>query len=124
MAMSESYKCQSCGFAIEAWDDGNPYVSTKDGRRHYFYHPGGIEDVHPVLIEEAGRELSAAELEEIVKERVGIAADHLCPDCGSESKLDESRISRLSEALWNALPSPSVRGLNPAASILSLSSRY
>jgi ribosomal protein S27AE len=91
MATSERYTCEKCGYVIEAWDEGNPYIWTKDGRRHYFYHPMSINIVHPILVKEAGRELTGPELEALVAERIGNASDYLCPDCGKSSTLDPTK---------------------------------
>lgn len=42
MAMST---CDKCGFEVDAWDDGNPYVQDSKGKRHYFYHPTNEWDI-------------------------------------------------------------------------------
>jgi len=39
MAQCKRFVCKSCGKAIEAWDDGNPYYVDKRGKKHYAYHP-------------------------------------------------------------------------------------
>ena len=91
MAMSEIYTCCNCGYQVEAWDEGNPYVETTDGRRHYFYHPGSIEDVRPILTAEAGRKLDDSEFKQLVTQRAGNASDHLCVSCGKTTKLDSNK---------------------------------
>jgi len=45
MAMSIIYSCDKCGFEVDAWDDGNPYVQDSKGKRHYFYHPTNEMDI-------------------------------------------------------------------------------
>ena len=40
MAAQITFRCSKCGFSVESWDDGNPYIEGPDGKRHQFYHPG------------------------------------------------------------------------------------
>ena len=39
MAEQFRFECDKCGYAIEAWDDGNPYYFDANGRKRYAYHP-------------------------------------------------------------------------------------
>ena len=39
MAEAVRYICETCGHAIEAWSDGNPYYIDKAGAKQYAYHP-------------------------------------------------------------------------------------
>ena len=39
MAQCIRYVCQSCGNAIEAWSDGNPYYIDEGRQKQYAYHP-------------------------------------------------------------------------------------
>lgn len=51
MAMSLIFTCEQCGFSVEGWDEGNPYIINSKGKRVFFYHPGG-EDVMEKVVEE------------------------------------------------------------------------
>lgn len=88
MAMSIIYTCEACGFIVDAWDDGNPYVEHPKGKRKYFYHPND-EDIPllrpPVEIPE---ESSPEEVDELLYYHVGNAPDHLCLKCGKISLID------------------------------------
>lgn len=39
MAACLRYVCDGCATAVEAWDDGNPYVLERTGQKRYVYHP-------------------------------------------------------------------------------------
>lgn len=53
MAMSLIYLCKACGFTAEGWDDGNPYIEFANGKRKYFYHPGGEDQLYrEILLED------------------------------------------------------------------------
>jgi len=42
MAACIQFTCSSCGFSVQAWDEGNPYIQFPGLRKpHYFYHPSG-----------------------------------------------------------------------------------
>lgn len=90
MALSETYRCEKCGYCVEAWDDGNPYLQLSFGRRHYFYHPEDVQSLRPLLEKEMGGILTREEFELALAERIGNAPDHLCPDCGKTFQLDPS----------------------------------
>ena len=42
MAACTEFTCSHCAFKVEAWDDGNRYLTDSEGKRHFFYHPGYI----------------------------------------------------------------------------------
>ena len=46
MAMSLVYICKGCGFTAEGWDEGNPYIEFANGKRKFYYHPGGEEELY------------------------------------------------------------------------------
>lgn len=68
MAEGLKFSCNSCGYTIEAWSDGNPYVLSESGRKRYVYHPSD--------------ELASA---------VGNDDPHLCLSCGREFKVDSRK---------------------------------
>ncbi len=65
MAQCFRFQCDSCGHAIEAWDDGNPYYRDEAGKKHYAYHPS------------TERELC-----------IGNDTPQLCLSCGAKFKSD------------------------------------
>ena len=65
MAACIRFTCTSCGFSIDAWDEGNPFYIDEKGKKVYVYHPS--ED----------RALA-----------IGNDEPHLCLDCGKEVKID------------------------------------
>jgi len=77
MAMSLRYTCESCGFTVEGWDDGNPYVGYENGDRDYYYHPISESEVFEMIMKKGLNEL-----------RRGNALDHICMNCESITMLD------------------------------------
>ena len=65
MAACIRFTCTSCGFSIDAWDEGNPFYIDETGKKVYAYHPS----------EE--RSLCIANDESF-----------LCLDCGKQVKID------------------------------------
>ncbi|MGB2401986.1 MAG: hypothetical protein ACPIA7_01100 [Akkermansiaceae bacterium] len=92
MAMSTIYTCDKCGFEVDAWDDGNPYVQDSKGKRHYFYHPENGIDLMGKLREPIPLPTSNSEESEESEPFFGIhtgnAPDHLCRKCGKISQID------------------------------------
>jgi DNA-directed RNA polymerase subunit RPC12/RpoP len=66
MAEAVRYVCSSCGRAIEAWSDGNPYYIDKRGRKQYAYHPD----------------------HESLARCIGNDSPHLCLACGETFNVD------------------------------------
>ena len=85
MAMQLRYRCKECGFTAEGWDEGNPYIEFSNGKREYFYHPGGeLELMRRLMLEGSDESLG--------EERSrGNAPDHLCLDCKEVTMLDPDR---------------------------------
>lgn len=42
MAIAERYACDKCGYAVDAWSDGNPYYIDESGQKKYAYHPDHV----------------------------------------------------------------------------------
>ena len=66
MALCRRLACSDCGFAVEAWDDGNPYFRDERGRKQYAYHPD----------------------HEKLARCIGNDVPHLCLACGKQGKVD------------------------------------
>jgi DNA-directed RNA polymerase subunit RPC12/RpoP len=92
MAMSTIYTCDKCGFEVDAWDDGNPYVQDSKGKRHYFYHPENGIDIMGKLLEPiplpTSNSKESEESEPVFETHTGNAPDHLCLKCGKISLID------------------------------------
>ena len=92
MAMSIIYTCDKCGYEVDAWDDGNPYVQDSKGKRHYFYHPENEIDIMGKLLTEKTLPTSNSEeceeSEPVFDTHTGNAPDHLCLKCGKISLID------------------------------------
>ena len=91
MAMSLIFTCDQCGFSLEAWDDGNPYILNSKDERVYFYHPGGEEDMEAVVAELLGPIYTDEARAEILSTRTGNASDHICLKCAKQFKHDSKR---------------------------------
>jgi len=68
MAECIRFTCSSCGFSIEAWDEGDPFYLDENGNKVYVYHPS------------PDRILAIANDESF-----------LCLDCGKQVKIDSRR---------------------------------
>lgn len=66
MAQCIRFVCSTCGFAIEAWSDGNPFYIDDDGKKKYAYHPNHHE----------------------LSKCIANDVPHLCLDCGKQVKID------------------------------------
>lgn len=66
MAEARRFVCGSCGRAIEAWSDGNPYYIDEAGCKQYAYHPD----------------------HERLARCIGNDSPHVCLACGEEFKVD------------------------------------
>lgn len=79
MAEGIRYICSSCGRAIQAWSDGNPYYLDEKGQKQYAYHPDHerlsrcIGNDTPHLCLRCGVEFQVDSLNPVKH----------CPDCGS-----------------------------------------
>ena len=95
MAAQTTFTCMRCGFIVEAWDDGNPFVEAPDGKKHYFYHPGG--DYKAVITGILGHVPSAKDLR-MMQKHSGNDSDCICLGCGErgrrDSRKDESPCGR------------------------------
>ena len=92
MAMSTIYTCGKCGFKVEAWDDGNPYVQDSKGERHYYFHPTNQMDIMEEVLAKMPPHIPSSEesgeSEPFFGIHTGNAPDHLCLNCGKISLID------------------------------------
>ena len=95
MAMSIIFTCDQCGYSLEGWDDGNPYIEHPAGKRHYFYHPDGERTLEEIASKILGHLPSPDELEKIEATCTGNAPDHICRACGKTSKVDPDKDKKL-----------------------------
>ncbi|MEZ6044248.1 MAG: hypothetical protein R3C11_01410 [Planctomycetaceae bacterium] len=68
MAYGKYFVCDHCGFTIQAWDEGNPYILDIDGKKQYVYHPDPRR-----------------------YEAIGVDLPHLCLDCGCNHNVDQGK---------------------------------
>jgi ribosomal protein L37AE/L43A len=88
MAMSLIFTCEQCGFSVEGWDEGNPYIINSKGKRVYCYHPSLETEMEQVVVELLGPIYTEQARNEVLATRTGNAADHVCMHCGNIFKLD------------------------------------
>jgi DNA-directed RNA polymerase subunit RPC12/RpoP len=91
MAMCTDYTCGRCGFRVESWDDGNPYLMNAAGKRHHYYHPGGPSDIMRLYQELTGAPEDWSALETYSHTHGGIEGDYLCQHCGRQTRRDPAR---------------------------------
>ena len=91
MAICLIFTCNQCGFSIDAWSDGNPYIEDPQGKRHYFYHPSEDSMISEIALKILGHTPTEAEKEELLLKHGGNAPDHICRDCGETSQIDPKR---------------------------------
>ena len=91
MAYCLTFTCPKCGFSVDSWDEGNPYILDLKNVRRYFYHPGERKVIEKVTNAINGRECTEDEREKILTERCGSSPDHICRKCGKITKLDPTK---------------------------------
>lgn len=89
MAACTEFTCTHCGFKIESWDEGNPYLRDAEGKRHFFYHPGDQEERLEFFEKQTGRPAAdEAEFIAFLNEQGGNEAHYLCLHCGRQTQRD------------------------------------
>jgi hypothetical protein len=91
MAARYEFTCDRCGFSVEAWDDGNPYIEYPKGKRHHFYHPGEDEQIKEITRTIVGHEPTRQECDNILKKYGGNESDFICRSCLKIDQYDESK---------------------------------
>lgn len=89
MAQQLIFTCGRCGFEVDAWDEGNPYVEGPDGVRHHFYHPGEDRKVVAIVTALLGRAPTGDEVQQMLREHGGNEGDFLCLECRAPSRRNE-----------------------------------
>ena len=88
MAESLLFTCNKCGFQVESWSDGNPYIQGSARKRFYYYHPAEESQLVEIGKKLYGRVLNSQEINIMRKERGSNAPDHICLSCGKIRKLN------------------------------------
>ncbi|NLB54388.1 MAG: hypothetical protein GX811_01230 [Lentisphaerae bacterium] len=91
MAAGYMFTCDSCGFSLEAWDEGNPYIEFPKGKRHYFYHPSEMKVIRAVTKSIIGYEPTDEECNDALKKYAGNESDYICRSCRKETKFDPKK---------------------------------
>ena len=91
MASCRRFTCDKCGFSIDAWDDGNPYIKDPEGVYHYFHHPGREFQAFRIVQNIVGHEPTQDEVYYWIREHGGNRSDMICLECGHQFKMDLER---------------------------------
>lgn len=98
MAMGVTFVCANCKFAVEAWDDGNPYFLSYKGRPQFFYHPDGEGMLESYKIKYMCDALGAI-VDQVHDEMFTEMLRHVIQRAGGHSGLDRDHLSWLKEDL-------------------------
>jgi len=83
MSARFTYTCPNCGFSVDVWDEGHPFIKDDKGKRHYFYHPGEVDVIMSVA---SGCSFAVgkppSEIMTLAASRIGHLQDGICLDCG------------------------------------------
>ena len=83
------HRCSACGFEIEAWSDGFPYIRNDMGNPRFYFHPCEMEQRREILAScEWARDRNPDELERLLERKSGVMSEMLCLDCGWLFKVD------------------------------------
>ncbi len=88
MAAQITFTCTSCGFSVESWDDGNPYIEGPDGKRHHFYHPCEDQQIRKIVSKIIAHSPDENEIEEMLRLHAGNESDYICLECLKFCKRD------------------------------------
>ncbi len=92
MSISVLHRCPACGFEIEAWDDGHPYIRDDRGRARFYYHPCETEVRQKILsVCEWAHDKSPEDLSALLEKKSGNMTEFLCLGCCRRFKCDEDR---------------------------------
>ena len=90
MSAEYRYRCPSCGFQIEFWDDGRQFILDDDGNRHYFYHPGEREVIDAVVAKSKWAQgLSQEQIWDEIDTHIGRQIETICLQCGATARRTE-----------------------------------
>lgn len=91
MAAQSIHFCTRCGYTIDAWDDGHPYIEYPPGKRNYYYHPCEPGDLEKIARRFYGRAASQEEIESMWRSHCGNESVFVCRDCRKTSRIDPRR---------------------------------
>jgi len=91
MASNLIFTCDKCGFSVESWDDGHPYIEFPKGKRNYYYHPGEMDVISEMAEKILGHEANYRERDEVLRKYGGAASDFICRKCEHVSILDSAK---------------------------------
>lgn len=91
MAALTEFTCNHCAFKVEAWDDGNRYLTDSEGKRHFFYHPGDIREMRGFAEEQTQGNMTEEDYLAFFKEHCGNEGAYLCMHCGRQTRRDPKR---------------------------------
>jgi len=69
MAYSKIFTCNHCDFSLSAWDEGNPYMTDNEGKRHFFYHPEDAQGKRRFMARQTMDPRLINDIEEMVAKR-------------------------------------------------------
>lgn len=94
MAVCTEFTCNHCGFKVESWSDGFAYLKDNRGKRRYFFHPAGADEMWEFCRRQLGNpQVSYEEFERFLQERRGWEDNFICMHCGRQTRRDLSEIS-------------------------------
>jgi DNA-directed RNA polymerase subunit RPC12/RpoP len=91
MAARMEFTCSNCGFKVESWGDGNPYIQDPQGKRHFFYHPCEEEQWRKIVGDIVGHAPSQEEIDEHLQKHSGNEGVFICRKCLETTRLDEDK---------------------------------
>ena len=91
MACSVIHRCPVCGFEIEAWSDGHPYILDDRNRPQFYYHPCEDERERILASCDWARFKTDEELSDLLQVKSGIMSDMICLDCAGKFKCDTEK---------------------------------
>ena len=95
MAALTEFTCSHCTFKVEAWDDGNRYLTDSEGKRRFFYHPGDLAEMRAFAEKQTQSLLTEEEYTAFLKKHLGNEGAYLCMNCGRQTRRDPKRDSML-----------------------------
>ena len=88
MAACTQFTCHHCGFQVEAWSDGNRYLTDTAGTRHFFYHPGDLMEMRAFAEAQTQSRMTEEEYLAFLQAHCGNEGDWLCLHCGCQTRRD------------------------------------
>ena len=89
MAACITFTCSGCGFSVDSWDDGNPYIEAPNRHRYHFYHPCESGQIKDIIAKILGHTPTQSEIDMMLEEFSGNESDYICRDCLKFTKRNE-----------------------------------